>query len=98
MINGCSAFGGRPTAVSRSSKHTAETQTVGDDAIEPAAAVKTFDAEGVSVQQFSEAASGQVVSRLHVMPMRTGVDLLTPQTRKEDTRVLESQAARMFAA
>jgi histidine triad (HIT) family protein len=64
------------------------------------AAVKAFDAEGVIVQQFSEAASGQVVFHLHmhVMPMRTGVDLLPPQTRKEDTKVLENHAARMIAA
>jgi histidine triad (HIT) family protein len=64
------------------------------------AVVKAFDAEGVIVQQFSEAASGQVVFHLHmhVMPMRTGVDLLPPQTRKEDTKVLENHAARMIAA
>ncbi len=64
------------------------------------AAVKAFDAEGIVVQQFSEAASGQVVFHLHthVMPMRTGVGLLPPQTRKEDARVLEDHAARMIAA
>src|SRR6201999_1935800 len=39
------------------------------------AAVKAFGAEGIIVQQFSEAASGQVVFHLHmhVMPMTTGV-------------------------
>lgn len=64
------------------------------------AAVTAFDAEGVIVQQFSEAASGQVVFHLHmhVMPMRTGVELLPPQTRKEDTKTLEEHAARMIAA
>jgi histidine triad (HIT) family protein len=64
------------------------------------AAVKAFDAEGIIVQQFSEAASGQVIFHLHmhVMPMRTGVELLPPQTRKEDARVLEDHAARMIAA
>jgi len=64
------------------------------------AAVKAFDAEGVIVQQFSEAASGQVVFHLHmhVMPMRTGVDLLPPQTRKEDAKTLEDHAARMIDA
>src|SRR6201991_4341181 len=42
------------------------------------AAVKAFGAEGIIVQQFSEAASGQVVFHLlmHVMPMTAGVDLL----------------------
>lgn len=64
------------------------------------AAVTAFDAEGVIVQQFSEAPSGQVVFHLHmhVMPMRTGVELLPPQTRKEDTKTLEEHAARMIAA
>jgi histidine triad (HIT) family protein len=64
------------------------------------AAVKAFDAEGIIVQQFSEAASGQVVFHLHmhVMPMRIGVDLLPPQTRKEDAKVLEGHAAKMVAA
>src|SRR5450759_5729793 len=64
------------------------------------AAVRAFDAEGVIVQQFSEAASGQVVFHLHmhVMPMTTGVDLLPAQTRKEDTQVLEDHAAKMIAA
>jgi histidine triad (HIT) family protein len=64
------------------------------------AAVKALDAEGVIVQQFSEAASGQVVFHLHmhVMPMRTGVDLLPPQTRKENTKVLQDHAAKIIAA
>jgi histidine triad (HIT) family protein len=64
------------------------------------AAIKAFDAEGIIVQQFSEAASGQVVFHLHmhVMPVRTGVDLLPPQSRKEDARILEDHAARMIAA
>lgn len=62
--------------------------------------MKAFDAEGIIVQQFSEAASGQVIFHLHmhVMPMSTGVDLLPPQTRKENARVLEDHAARMIAA
>jgi histidine triad (HIT) family protein len=64
------------------------------------AAVKAFDAEGIIVQQFSEAASGQVVFHLHmhVMPMRTGVELLPPQSRREKTAILEDHAARMMAA
>ena len=64
------------------------------------AAIKAFDAEGIIVQQFSGAVSGQVVFHLHmhVMPMRTGVDLLPPQSRKEDARILEDHAARMIAA
>jgi histidine triad (HIT) family protein len=64
------------------------------------AAVAAFDAEGIIIQQFSEAASGQVVFHLHmhVMPIKTGVELLPPQTRKEDPSVLEEHAARMIAA
>jgi len=63
------------------------------------ATVKAFSADGVIVQQFSEAASGQVVFHLHmhVMPMRTGVELLPAQTRKEDARILEDHAARVIA-
>jgi histidine triad (HIT) family protein len=64
------------------------------------AAVRAFDAEGIIVQQFSEAASGQVVFHLHmhVMPMKAGRDLLPAQTRKEDPTVLEDHARRMIAA
>ena len=64
------------------------------------AAVRAFDAEGIIVQQFSEAASGQVVFHLHmhVMPMRTGVELLPPQSRREETAILEDHAARMMPA
>jgi histidine triad (HIT) family protein len=64
------------------------------------AAVKAFGAEGIIVQQFSEAASGQMVFHLHmhVMPMATGIKLLPPQTRKEDAKVLGDHAARMIAA
>src|ERR1700688_5143746 len=59
-----------------------------------AAAMKAFKAQGITVQQFSEAASGQVVYHLHmhVMPMRTGIDLLPPQTRTEDAKTLENHA------
>ena len=64
------------------------------------AAVKAFDAEGIVLQQFSEAASGQIVFHLHmhVMPVRIGVELLPAQTRKEDDMVLQDHAARMIAA
>jgi histidine triad (HIT) family protein len=64
------------------------------------AAMTAFDAEGIIVQQFSEAASGQVVFHLHmhVMPMRSGIELLPAQTRTEDMKVLEDHAARLIAA
>lgn len=64
------------------------------------AAVKAFGAEGIIVQQFSEAASGQVVFHLHmhVMPMTAGVDLLPAQTRSEDKKVLQAHQEKMIAA
>lgn len=64
------------------------------------AAVKAFQADGVIVQQFSEAASGQVVFHLHmhVMPMTERIELLPAQTRKEDPGVLQQHAARLIAA
>jgi histidine triad (HIT) family protein len=64
------------------------------------AAMKAFDAEGIIIQQFSEAVSGQVVFHLHmhVMPMKSGVSLLPPQSRQEDVKVLQDHAARLIAA
>ena len=64
------------------------------------AAVTAFNAEGIIIQQFSEAASGQVVFHLHmhVMPVKAGIELLPPQTRKENPGVLQEHAARMIAA
>ena len=64
------------------------------------AAAKAFDAEGIILQQFSEAASGQVVFHLHmhVMPVRAGVELLPAQSRPEDPEVLKGHAAKMIAA
>ena len=65
-----------------------------------AAAMKAFKAEGITVQQFSEAASGQVVYHLHmhVMPRHDGIALLPPASRKEDGKVLEENAAKLIAA
>lgn len=64
------------------------------------AAMKAFDADGITVQQFSEAAGGQVVFHLHmhVMPRHDGIALLPPAMRKEDVDVLETHAARLIAA
>src|SRR5215475_8164365 len=65
-----------------------------------AAAMKAFKADGITVQQFSEAAGGQVVFHLHmhVMPRVEGVALLPAATRKEDVKVLEDHATRLIAA
>jgi histidine triad (HIT) family protein len=65
-----------------------------------AAAMKAFDADGITVQQFNEPAGGQVVFHLHmhVMPRHNGVALLPPASRKEDGKVLEEHAAKVIAA
>ena len=64
------------------------------------ACMKVFKADGVTVQQFSEPAGGQVVFHLHVhvMPRQTGVPLKPPATFKEDPAVLSDQALRLAAA
>jgi histidine triad (HIT) family protein len=61
---------------------------------------KAFNADGITLQQFSEAAGGQVVFHLHVhiMPRTEGVPLLPPASRKEDVAVLEDHATRLIAA
>jgi len=65
-----------------------------------AAAMTAFKADGITVQQFNEAAGGQVVFHLHmhVMPRHDGVALLPPASRKEDGKVLEANAAKLIAA
>ncbi len=64
------------------------------------AAMIAFNAQGITLQQFSEPASGQVVFHLHmhVMPRYDGVALLPPASRKEDAKVLEANAAKLAAA
>lgn len=65
-----------------------------------AAAMKAFKADGITVQQFNEAAGGQVVFHLHmhVMPRHVGITLLPPASRKEDVTVLEDNATKLIAA
>jgi histidine triad (HIT) family protein len=64
------------------------------------AAMKVFDADGITVQQFNESAGGQVVFHLHmhVIPRKEGVALKPPASFKEDPAVLKEQAARLAAA
>jgi len=64
------------------------------------AGMKAFAADGVTVQQFSEPAGGQVVFHLHVhvMPRKDGVPLKPPATFKEDPAVLAEHAGRLTAA
>jgi histidine triad (HIT) family protein len=64
------------------------------------AAKTAFRADGITLQQFSEAAGGQVVFHLHmhVMPRHDGIALLPPASRREDVKVLEDNATRLIAA
>ncbi len=64
------------------------------------AAMKVFAADGLTIQQFNEPASGQVVFHLHVhvIPCKAGVPLKPPASFKEDPAVLSDQALRLAAA
>ena len=64
------------------------------------AAMTAFKADGITLQQFSEPAGGQVVFHLHmhVMPRQDGIALLPPASRKEDLKVLEDNATKLIAA
>ena len=64
------------------------------------AAMTAFKADGITIQQFSESAGGQVVFHLHmhVMPRHNGIALLPPASRKEEGKVLEANAAKLVAA
>lgn len=64
------------------------------------AAMRAFNADGLTVQQHNEPASGQDVFHLHVhiMPRQMGVALLRPASRKEEAKVLEDHAAKLIAA
>ena len=64
------------------------------------ATMKAFNADGIIIQQFSEPASGQMVFHLHmhVVPVKAGVELLPPETRKEDPTILADHAKRLIAA
>jgi histidine triad (HIT) family protein len=62
--------------------------------------VELFGADGVTLQQFSESAGGQVVFHLHVhvIPRQEGIALKPPASVKEAPDVLKEQAARLAAA
>ena len=64
------------------------------------AAMKAFDAPGLTVQQLNEAEGGQVVFHLHfhVMPRFAGVALKPPAGPMESPEVLAKNAARIKAA
>jgi histidine triad (HIT) family protein len=62
--------------------------------------VNVFGADGVTLQQFSEGAGGQVVFHLHVhvIPRKEGIAMKPPATVKESPDVLKEQAAKLAAA
>lgn len=64
------------------------------------AAMKAFEADGITVQQFNEQAGGQVVFHLHVhvIPRKAGVPLKPPATEREQPEALEEHARRLSAA
>jgi histidine triad (HIT) family protein len=64
------------------------------------AAMTAFAADGITVQQFNEAAGGQVVFHLHVhvIPRHAGVALKAPASVKEAPDVLANHAERLKAA
>lgn len=64
------------------------------------AAVRVFDADGLTIQQFNEPAGGQVVFHLHVhvIPRKNGMALKPPASVKENPAVLSDQALRLAAA
>jgi histidine triad (HIT) family protein len=64
------------------------------------AAMKAFSADGLTIQQFNEAAGGQLVFHLHihVIPRRIGMALKPPGSFKEDPSVLSDHAHKLTTA
>lgn len=64
------------------------------------AVMKAFGADGVTIQQFNEPASGQVVfhTHFHVIPRFQGVNLRPHTGEMEDQAVLAANAEKIRAA
>jgi histidine triad (HIT) family protein len=64
------------------------------------AGMKAFSADGITLQQFSERAGGQVVFHLHVhvIPRKEGVALKPPASYHEKPEALEEHAMKLKAA
>jgi len=63
-------------------------------------AMKVFEADGITIQQFNESAGGQVVFHLHVhvIPRKAGVAMKPPASEKEKPDVLAENARKLAAA
>jgi histidine triad (HIT) family protein len=64
------------------------------------AAMKAFEADGITLQQFNEGAGGQVVFHLHVhiIPRKVGVSMKPPASEKEKPEVLAETAKKLATA
>jgi histidine triad (HIT) family protein len=64
------------------------------------AAQSVFAADGLTIIQFNESASGQTIFHLHfhVIPRKTGVALKPPASFREEPAVLSDQALKLAAA
>lgn len=64
------------------------------------AVVRAFDADGTTIQQFSESAGGQVVfhTHVHVIPRFAGVSLRPHTGEMADQAVLAANAGKIRAA
>ncbi|WP_414833678.1 HIT family protein [Afifella sp. YEN Y35] len=64
------------------------------------AVVKAFEADGLTISQFSEPAGGQVIfhTHFHVLPRFEGVELKPHSGEMADQAVLQEQAMKIKAA
>ena len=63
------------------------------------AVIKAFDADGITIQQFNEAAAGQMVfhTHIHVLPRFEGVRLGPHTGEMADSEILKANAEKIMA-